>query len=581
MRLMLPMSDSEKQALMRRAADTLRFGRLHTVREESRADGVLVVSAKFSDSFGFVDHPRLTVHSTGKLEGFRCDCAEFRKTRCLCGHCGALASTFFDEVCSAPAVQEAPPKEAPIVPLFPPAPVSPPPVERISYAFCNSRQDLYPGKVNPRIPLARYYQMFGNNALARQLYSYKRSWGGSCFGFTTSATMFFLPDDPVNVPDFRVGAVYPADLVPTSRSKEMHMTLHTFLEGMQILQSGSPLIYRPRSTQMRNPDCLDEMCRRVLHFQQTKTDPVTMGVWRSPRYDGGHSVFPYYLEQNAAGQDRLYIYDPNHPMKIRYAYLEKDADGHYTNWRFPMSDYNEYASATGGQLAFDAYADYKQAWNERGGEKSDATMSVPRNVAIVSTDGEVLFRVTAEGTEAFRDDIYQILLTDMGDEADEQVMLTLPAGNYLVRNEDPQRESLEVMLSHVQQSISVRTNAAEVEITADDAAMTVSARIAQAGCTYSMELDAIFEEEGHIILLEGTTGEGGLTFGCCSGTLRAKGPLSEELASLYIDEELTDLSCIERLKIEVPHQEPLPQKKQKLILCSDQPEDAPAADETD
>lgn len=581
MRLMLPISDPEKQALMQRAADALRFGRLHAIREESRADGTLVVSAKFTDSFGFVDHPRLTVQPTGKLEDFRCGCPEFRKTHSLCGHCGALASTFFEDVRTAPAVQEEVPVETPIVPLFPKAPVTPPPVEQISYAFCNSRRDLYPGKDNPRIPLARYYQMFGNNALARRLYSYRKSWGGSCFGFTTSATMFYVPEDPINVPDFRVGALYPADLVPTSRSKELHMTLHTFLEGMQILQSGSPLIYRPRDAHMRDPGCLDEMCRRVQQFQQTKTEPVTMAVWRSPRFDGGHSVLPYWLEQNPEGQDRLYIYDPNHPMKIRYAYLDKDADGHYTNWRFPMSDYDEYASATGGQLTFDAYADYKQAWNERGGEKSDATMTVPRNVAILGTDGQPLFRVTAEGTESFRDDIYQILMTDLGDEADEQVMLNLPAGNYLIRNEDPQRQTLEVMLTHVQQSISVRTSAPEVEITADDAAMTVSARIAQAGCDYSMELDAVFEEEGHIILLEGTTGEGGLTFGCVGGTLRAKGPISDELASLYIDEELTDLSCIEQLKIDIPRQENAPRKERRLILSSDQVEDSPAAGETD
>lgn len=578
MRLMLPMSNSEKHALLHDAAVALQLGCLYSVREQSQPDGTLVVSAKLSDSFGFVDHPQLTtVQPRGELVDFRCDCADFRKARRFCVHCAALADRFFEEICTRSCTLQ---EEAPVVPLFPEAPASPPPVEQISYTFCNSRQDMYPGKLNPRIPLVRYQQMYGNNARARMLYARHPRWGGSCFGITATASMFFLPEDPVTAPDFRVGAVYPADLQLTSRSKQLHMTLHTFIEGMHILQSHER-ISRPRNRQLRNPHCLDELCQRVLHFQQTKTEPVAMGVWRTPRFDGGHSIFPYWLEPQADGQDRLYIYDPNHPRKIRYAYLGKNDTGHYISWRFPMNDFTEYSSAAGGQLSFDTYADYKQTWNERGGEQSDAMMSVPRSVAILRTDGTVLFRVTQEGTESFCDDMFQIPMTDLDDGADEQVLLSLPAGNYLVRSEDPRRESLQVQLTHTQQSICVRTSAPEIEILADDRAMTVSARIARAGCSYAIELDAVYEDESRTIVLEGTTAEGGLCFGCCSGTLRAEGTLTGELASLYIDEELADLECIERQKIAIFHDDPVSQKKRSLITNADQLESVPAADVTD
>lgn len=587
MRLMLPFSDSQQQALAQEAAFALTLGRLHAVREQAMPDGSLSVSAKFSDSFGFVDHPRLTAVQ-GKLADFRCDCTVFRQERRFCPHCMALAQQVFTEICTEPAQvipEETPePPETPetsaILPFFRAAPPLPPPVERISYAFCNSGRDLYPGKINPRIPLVRYYQMFGKNARARMLYSRKTRWGGSCFGMTATASMFFVPEDPVTAPDFRVDAVYPADLLLTSRSKQLHMTLHTFIEGMHILQFHD-LCVRATNEHLLMPDCMDEICRRVLHFQQTKTEPVGMSVWRSPRFDGGHSVFPFWLEQSENGEDRLHIYDPNHPMTTRYAYLEKGENGHYTNWRFPMFNDVEYSSATGGQLSFDAYSDYKQVWDQRGGEQDDAMMSVPRSVAICSTDGEVLFRVTETGTESFCDNIYQILLTDMAEDEDEQVLLTLPAGRYLVRNEDPQRETLRVQFSHNAQAITVSTNAPELEITADDRPMCVCVCIAYARCSYAIELDAIYEEDSHIILLEGITAEDGLRFGCYNGVLRVMGTLNEELASLYIDEELADLSCIEQERVQAPQHEPSSQKKHILITSAAQPDDASSADATD
>ena len=571
MRLMLPMSDSEKQALMRDAAAALQLGRLHTIRQECLPDGTLVVSGKFADSFGFVDHPRLTtLQPQGALADFRCDCADYRQSHRFCAHCAALADEVFQEI-AAPALPEATAEEAPAVPLFP---QTPPPVEQISYQFCNCRQHLYPGKDAPRIPLARYYQMYGQNAWARSLYRSCVRWGGSCFGFTTTASMFFLPDDPVTVPDFKVNALYPADLPLTARSSGLHMTLHTFIECMQISQY-HPTIQEPRSARLRDPGCLDELCQRVLHFQRTKTDPVCLSVYRTGRFDGGHSVLPFWLDTTPEGQTRLHIYDPNHPMTTRYAYLDKAENGRHINWRFPMFDDLEYSGTTGGQIAFNDYADFKQVWNERGGGQSAATVSVPRSVAIASTEGKILFRVTPEGTESFCDDIRQVIVTDLGEETAEQVMLKLPAGSYLVRNEDPGRESLQVTLTHIQQSVTVSTNAGEVAVTADDAAMTVSARIDQAGRSYRIELDALYEDDSRLIQLEGTTAQGGLTFGCYDGTLRARGHLEQELTSLYIDEELSDLSCIQPEKAVTPQANPAPLKKRSLITCTELPETLP------
>lgn len=234
-----------------------------------------------------------------------------------------------------------------------------------------------------------------------------------------------------------------------------------------------------------------------------------------------------------------------------------------------MNDHTEYSGDTGGQICFDAYADYKQAWNERGGEQPEAMMTLPRNVAILSPEGEVLFRITEEGSESFREDIYQIPVTDLDSGEEETVLLSLPAGNYLVRSEDPQRESLWVRFTHTAQSISVRADAPEIGILADDRAMCVSVCIPQTGRSYSIELDAIMEEDSRVVLLEGSTGENGLRFGCFNGTLQAEGSLTEENASLYIDEEPVDLDCVERVRSDASSQQENTQRIRMPLTNSD------------
>lgn len=579
MRLTLPLPDHEVHALMRAAAAPA-CGHLYAVRKRPGPDGTLFLSAKIADSFGFVDHPRLTAApEQERLLDYRCDCPSFLRTRRFCVHCASLALSFCTELrpeekvaeYAEPSGQEdaaAVPDHA--EPSADEAPVQPAPyrIEELSYSFCNSARHLYPGKQNPRIPLVRYYQMFGQNAMARMLYSRHPSWGGSCFGITATASMFCQPEDPIRVCDFSPDAEYPSQLLLTSRSGSLGMTLHTFIEGMHILQYHA-LISRQRHEHLGEENALDALCRHVQAFQADRLNPVAMGIWRSAKMDGGHSVFPYRLESLPDGGDRLHIYDPNHPLQTRFAYLEKDANGHYTNWRFPMNDKTEYSSAAGGRLSYDMYATFKKVWDERGGRQSDAILCAAPGVAVTDDCGTLLVRITDEGVETYQDGIFQIPVTDAAEGNGGEVLLYMPAGHYLVRNEDPAREELCVQLTHTDQSVSLRTTAREAAVMVNDGHMTAYVHITQPECSYTVEFDTADENASQTIRLDGITGEDGLLFVRCRGKLHASGLCEDGRTSLYVDEELSDLSCIDRNLPAIFSREEQPQRSAQYITNTD------------
>lgn len=541
MRLTLPVSSSQLQALLSAAEPS----RLSAVREQTGSDGNVSLSAKHTDSFNFVDHPRLTVSAArGILLDYRCDCVDFRRTKRLCPHCIALAAARFPELSPEPMPGELPPLSEPVQPEPEEAP-QPPEISRISYAFCNCAQHLYPGKAHPRIPLVRYQQIYGKNAMARTLYARNTRWGGSCYGMTATATMFYLPQDPITITDFKEDARIPAELQLTSRSRELGMTLHAFIECVHVLQFHSSLAYQ-RHSLLQNPSCLDLLCSRVKHFQETWEDPVSMGIWRSPKFDGGHAVFPYWLETSEDGCDRLHIYDPNHPMEARFAYLEKDPQGHYTNWRFPMNSKNEYSSADGAQLCFDSYSVYKQAWDRRADGQPDAMLCADGAMSILDSYGALLARISDDGVESYRDSIFQVPVLDSFGSDGSGVMLYMPAGIYRLRSDDAEQGGLSAQFTHTEQALTIRTAAREAEVLADDLNGIVSVRITQADCAYCIEFDVPGDDDAQLIRLEGITAEGGLLFACEKGRLYACGILPEETSVLYIDEELSDLSCIER-----------------------------------
>lgn len=501
--------------------------------------GRRLLRGKVTDSFHFVDHPQVELNADeDSVVGFRCDCPDYRLQRCFCVHCAALVgeSARLADTCKT-SCENADPAEVPTVQTVSaeiPAAKSDciPKLKDLSYSFCNSQSDLYPGTSRYRIPKKRFTQVFGNVARAETFFSYHKSWGGSCFGFCSTSTFLYQPDSPVTPADFRAGASVPSELKLSDVCQELDLSLLQYIECLQILQYGYNLSLE-REINRRDPNCLDRMVQKVQSFQKGEGTPVVMCVWKSPKLDGGHAILPFRVEKLSSTEDRLHIYDPNCPLQTRYATLTKDRSGHYLDWRFPMYNEELYSGKSGSPLSMCAYETYKTAWEHRGTPGADNLLYVPSGVCLRSPEGAVLARVTEDGVESFRDNIFQIAVPE--GEGNSQYLLSLPVGAYTLHLEDPQQEALYAQLTGMNYCVSLNTAAREASLCVVEDSRLAVARIPAAGCSYTITILNTEGAEREQLVLAGITGTEGLHLMLKDGQLYAEG-LTEQTA-LYINEE--------------------------------------------
>lgn len=551
--------DSCVEATLREGQEICKTNGFHMLPESVLPDGkTMLLQGKVCDSFCFVDHPQVELDlPSATVTRFQCDCPDYRMNRSFCAHCAALVLAM-ERKLDIKMVEQTPVEEPAQAPVqVDAAPI--PELKEFSYSFCNSSWDLYPGVKEPRIPQARYIEVFGNNARAKMLYRTAGLWGGSCYGMVATATLLRQSDGGTEPADFNSTAKIPSQLKLKDRSQSLNMTLHHFIEAMHVLQSCKS-IYDPMVKYLYDPLCMETLAKRVAAFQQGQGDPVVMDVWMTPRYDMGHAVLPYRIESISPTKDKLHIYDPNWPMQTRYAYFEKDEQGHYLNWRFPMNDHKEYNSKNGSQLSMEPYELYKKAWDNRGTLAVDNLLNVAAGVALYAEDGTLLVRVTDNGVESFKDDIYQI--PKLHGNADSQLVLSLPAGAYTLRLEDPQQDKLTAMLAGTDLSVTIATDAREASVCVDDSQMLVMARILTPGCHYNIEILNTAAEVHEEAVLMGMTGETGLHLMQKDGLLYADG-LTERTA-LFINEEQADLDRIAPM-----HEENEQTAREELLLCTE------------
>lgn len=496
------------------------------------AEGALLLKGKCVDSFNFVDRPWLLVDSEGmQLQDFGCDCPQWRLERSFCAHCAALvfgqqehpvadgsllASEREDDGECIVSIKEQ----------------SGPGVMDLSYKFCNSSYDLYPFERSPRIPLERFIQVYGDNARARALFNNVRSWGGSCFGFISSASMLYQPDSDMELLDFNPDAQLPSQLELTDRSGKLGMTLHSLIEALQIMQHGN-YVWRYGT--------LDQLAAGTEAFQNGKGEPVGMAIYSAPGSHDGHAILPFRLERTDGAEDILHIYDPNRPLKTRFGYLEKNEAGSYINWRFAMSN-KTYGSKTGGELYLGFYKIYKEAWDRRGGDAKNLLYLKP-GMAVLDAAGTLLARATQNGVETFCDDMHPIRVAGCG--PDEDLSLSVPAGAFRVTLEDPELEELKVQLLGIDLTVDLATTAREAEISVDDETKTVFARIVASEAKYSVEILNTLGVAEENTVLTGMTGQQALHLIQQDSRLYASG-LTEQ-AALCINSASTPLTVIGKL----------------------------------
>ncbi len=465
-----------------------------TMPETVLEDGSLCLRARVRDAFNFVDHPRLVLTADGSaVSDFQCDCPAYRQTRGFCVHCAAL----LEGRTALPVMHS---QAAPVQVLKEDAAVGAgePCIRDFSYCFANSARDLYPGIEEPRIPEERFFQVFGRNAQASAYYDCDGEWGGSCFGFVSSSTLLHQPDGNICLADFSDTARFPSELSLADVGKSVDMTLHELIEAVQILQY-APVLAQAVALYNTDAPCLEKLAQRVRDYQIDAGDPVLMGMF-SDR--GGHAVLPFHIETVDSQTDRLHIYDPNYPMEVRYAALEKNFRGEYVNWRFPMTGSVEFSSSSDSELTVFPYEAYKLAW-ENCGVFGGATLGIDWDTELWDDNGTMLVCADANKIQIFDKRIFAI--HPMG-KPKRKPALTLPSGGYLVKRLKEGEHT--ARMADVNLSVCVTSQAREIAISVSDSASKVAVEIPVSQCGYAVTLLDTKNQQRVTYALQDTTQEG-------------------------------------------------------------------------
>ena len=368
-----------------------------------------------------------------------------------------------------------------------------PDIASLSYSFSNSHAglDYAPGY---KIPLERFKMMFGDNTRAKSLWWDFGEWGGSCYGFSSTAGMFFVDGNGVNVSDFKAGDAVPGGLSLSDRNNGWNLTVRDFMEAMQVSQFDETIQKHYRTT-----NDLNGLCQAVSTFSETGNDPVLIAVFGA---QGGHALLGYKLDKTSATTSRLYVYDCNYPNSTeRYLTLTTDSSGNYTDWYYHLNDTYDWGSAyPGSSISYVPYSDFLSVWENRA-EKTGVVkdiLTVNEDVTIRDAEGNAIATIKDGTLTTGRKDIFPMV--ELGIPADgtasekKHTSIYIPADLYQVeRFGGPSlqdAESFEMTVTHVDQSASVTTNAGKVTVAVDDANQVNFVSIDEQGSTYDITLNS-------------------------------------------------------------------------------------------
>lgn len=409
-----------------------------------------------------------------------------------------------------------------------------PSVAEISYSFGNWRgEGGFPYGENYRIPSERYIYMFGDNDKSREAYDWMGLWGGNCFGMVTSAASHYV--DGNSVPN--------AELSLSSYNEGLKMTLLEYIECMHILQAASVI----QKFQYEHRDAYQDVVQAVLHFQNTGTQPVFIGIVGPVSGGGtaGHEVMGIAAYRDAEHKkDVVQVYDPNFPGNSeRWIDFYWSTPGEYTGWYYHLNDSENWGTAYSGSfMDFVVYSDVAAVWNNRGTEAALTAEKLTVNTANASLydyAGNLAASIRSGEMTSARTDIFPVREPAMAGEdpeaSDGGVTLWVPPEYFIVVNEDPTVEQLSVEISGEDTALSVSTSADRVLVYANEGNEASVALVNGKDESYEMVFTS--GEQGEV-RLAGTTKEGTpACFARMSGELSGTGVGVGTLSQLSINGE--------------------------------------------
>jgi Listeria/Bacterioides repeat len=177
-------------------------------------------------------------------------------------------------------------------------------LDRDGYRFNNSRTSFgYPSTY--RIPLERFQEVLGP-VDGRIAFDSHKAWGGSCFGFASTAGLFFTKN--LDVSKYNASTVYGIQTPGTPNSETTKL-----IEQFQASQWNQNINAEMRKN-LNNRNILSELVTAVQEFQDTGKKPVIALMQGN---DYGHAVIAYKVTSNGGSNYTLSLYDNNYPNQNR------------------------------------------------------------------------------------------------------------------------------------------------------------------------------------------------------------------------------------------------------------------------
>lgn len=400
-------------------------------------------------------------------------------------------------------------------------------LSQLAYKFLNTRSSFgYPSTY--RIPLETFEMMYGDTARARVLYEHFGTWGGSCYGMSTTATMFYQKGASTSA--FRSDAQRPYDLKVGDRNRAWGFTLQEFIEAMQI-SSAHPDI--------KSGYGVSAVCKAL---SGPDPEPIIIVV-----YDGtvGHAVVGYQLVNVSPTQDKILIYDPNRSTLERSILVSKNGS-EYTGWDFEWKYHSRNPNAG---IYYDPYPSVLSVWNNRGSRSNSAAqvnlLHVASGDAEIKDAGGTTVATVKNGTlTALKNDVRPII--NIGNTADGQAPESVPAAwvpadeaYTLVKTSS---KKLEASLVNVDQSAAVSTSASEVTLAVNDGKALNYVQINQPGASYDISLSSTLDQGHKEVKLTGKTASGAAAFAQIGESLYGTGAGAG--AKLNVDGKDTAVSAL-------------------------------------
>ncbi len=347
--------------------------------------------------------------------------------------------------------------------------------------------------------------MYGNNETANAVYKAKAGAGGNCFGMVTSAALFFVPGNGVNVTDYRSKAVQVYDLKQGDKGSE-GISVKEFVMCMQIS-------WYATTRKVVSEKNLKQLIDNIAYQCQTLNQPVCIEI--RGLYDGGnkgHALLAYGYDRLDSDTYRIYVIDSNYVGQTRYIYLDTDKNGNFKSWEYQLFDDTTWGTGrTHAEIGYLNYSAYKSIWDNRGKlATADRNLFVTNagDFSLVDVYGNVVAEVVDgilvnDNTEI--DQIKNLGVCPDASYDETYYSFYLPSDLYTLKCNDSDIEELRVILAGDMLSADVTTTADEITFCADDASDICSAMVSSEGEeTYQIALTSNKNGETETINYDGS-----------------------------------------------------------------------------